>query len=129
MITLVDLLKSAAQDILAPAELELERARHRLGRFILDLPLELLAETIRFACDDIYDMMDLSHVNRRFRGVALSMPDMWTHISSGMPTEILRLCIERSKSVPLQIVFDERDNDYELDDNPSNADSPDPGST
>ncbi len=39
-----------------------------------------------------------------------AMTDIWSHISSAMPTELLRLCLERSKRAPLHIVFYEMSN-------------------
>jgi len=107
-IALLDALKSEAQNVLITAKLKLKCAGHGFGR----LPLELLAETMCFACEDPYDLIHLSHVNRRLRNVALSMTDIWSHISSAMPTELLRLCLERSKRAPLHLVF------YEMSNNP-----------
>ncbi|KLO04808.1 hypothetical protein SCHPADRAFT_744747 [Schizopora paradoxa] len=111
MVTLLDLLKSTAQEILDPVEIALKRASHKFGRFLNRLPLDLLAETIRFACSgsDVYELLNMSHVNRRFRGVVFSMGDMWAQVSSRMPTKILQLSLERSKNASLDLegYFDE----------------------
>lgn len=105
MITLLDLLKSTAQEILDPLEIELKEAQRKFGRFLNHLPLDLLAETIRFACSNsgVYELINMSHVNRRFRAVVLSMGDMWAQISSDMPMKILQLSLERSRNASLDI--------------------------
>ncbi|KLO08481.1 hypothetical protein SCHPADRAFT_1000931 [Schizopora paradoxa] len=105
MVTLLDLLKTTAQEILDPVETELKRSSCNIGLFLNRLPLDLLAETIRFACSDsdVYELINMSHINQRFRGVVLSMGDMWSRISSDMPIGILRLSIERSRNAPLDL--------------------------
>ncbi len=91
----------------------MKRAGLGFGPFLQRLPPELLAESMRLACSDAYDLLTLSHVDRRFRSIALSMADVWSHISSDMPTEILQLCLERSKNAGLHIVLEDTKSDVE----------------
>lgn len=131
MITLLDVLKIAAHKIWIPARAGLNRATQTLGHLLQRLPEELLAQTMRFACSDVFDLIKLSHVSRRFRNVALSLADMWSFISSDLPTEIVRLCLERSKSASLHVFFAEMENNYDLDNFytlSNNSNTPDPES-
>lgn len=129
-IVLLDLWKSAAQEMLQPAEIELKCVRHEFGRLLNRLPLELLAETIRFACcqwdsySDVGDLINMSHVNRRFRNVVLGMTDAWAHVSSNMPTKIQRLSLERSRNASLHVELEQLHNDHEFEEffaNPESA--------
>ncbi|KLO08479.1 hypothetical protein SCHPADRAFT_944438 [Schizopora paradoxa] len=105
-IWLLDLLKSSAHDLLQSVEIELKNSHHNFGRLLNRLPLDLLSEVVRFACSDAYELVEMSHVNRRFRDVVLSMADMWASITSDLPTELLRLSIQRSKNASLDISGD-----------------------
>ncbi len=93
MVALLDVMKTAAQNIITPAEVELRRTGHEFGRLLERIPAELLAITMRFACESVYDLLGLSHVNQRFRHIALTLTDVWSHVWSGMPTGFLRLCL------------------------------------
>lgn len=114
-ISLIDTLKMVAQNNLTPTRSE---------SVLESLPDELLAIAMRFACENVFDLITLSHVNREFRDAALGVTDMWSHLDMSMPKEIRRLCIERSKNAPLHLVLtgNEGENAYCNEDDPCASD-------
>lgn len=128
MIVLLDVLKMAARDIRKLSLAGLDCAGRNFGRLLQSLPNELLAETMRYACSDTIDLLKLSHVNRRFRDVARSMSNFWTHISSDMPTRALQLYLKKGNNAPLHVLFDEKYSDYGFEDFYAVDDSPGPES-
>ncbi len=108
-----------------PIELELKVAGEAFGRHLQRLPLEILAESRRSACSNPYDLLALSHVNRRFRCAALSMADVWSDVSSDMSIDFLRLCLERSKNAGLRVVLGEEKSSYTFEDFYAISEDPD----
>ncbi|KLO08475.1 hypothetical protein SCHPADRAFT_1000925 [Schizopora paradoxa] len=116
MMNILDVMRSAVKTIKTRAITELECVGAKFGQLLDRLPQEILGETMRFACADVFDLIKLSHVNCRFRRTALGLSSMWSEVSSDMSTGILRLCLERSGNAPLQVVFNEKDKKYSPND-------------
>ncbi|KLO08476.1 hypothetical protein SCHPADRAFT_1000926 [Schizopora paradoxa] len=112
MIDVLDVLRSAANAIKTQALTAIESTAGKFGRLLQRLPQELLSETIRYACSDIFDLIKFSHVNRRFRQAALGISSLWSRVSSDMPIDLVRLCLERSGNSSLYVVFNEANKDY-----------------
>ncbi len=71
------------------------------------LPNEILSHILRFASqrDDRTSLsaVILSHVCRRFRDAMLRTPDVWNEIRDNMSLDMVKACLERSRSVALDV--------------------------
>ncbi|TDL17452.1 hypothetical protein BD410DRAFT_548776 [Rickenella mellea] len=84
-----------------------------LQRGIQSLPDDILRNTFEIGYET-YDNeywdhtfpVALSHVNRRFRSIALSTPRIWTNLSNRIPSTQLETFISRSKAAELSIILD-----------------------
>ncbi|KLO12145.1 hypothetical protein SCHPADRAFT_998368 [Schizopora paradoxa] len=60
-----------------------------VGNILNNMPVELLSLTMEHACSGLQDVVRLSHVNRRFRGVAKGLSHMCTDITPSLtPAEL-----------------------------------------
>ncbi|KLO12143.1 hypothetical protein SCHPADRAFT_436180 [Schizopora paradoxa] len=60
-----------------------------VGNILNNMPVELLSLTMEHACSGLQDLVRLSHVNRRFRGVAEGLSHMCTDITPSLtPAEL-----------------------------------------
>ncbi|KAG8916589.1 hypothetical protein FRC01_002974, partial [Tulasnella sp. 417] len=51
----------------------------------------------------LFSPLILSHVNSHFRSIVLNTPSLWSTIDDTLPLPIAKLCLERSRSAPLDI--------------------------
>jgi hypothetical protein len=80
--------------------------RQSLRLSIKSLPDDILAIIFEHAHDFLNDRnapLAISHVNRRFRHVALSTPRLWSHLHDSATAAELQEYLFRSKSVDLSI--------------------------
>ncbi|TDL30179.1 hypothetical protein BD410DRAFT_780720 [Rickenella mellea] len=103
------ILKATENEI---CRLQKETSATTLQRGIQSLPDDLVREIFE-AAFDLYGNeygsesypFKLSHVNRRFRAIALETPRIWTRLSNVLATDQLKYHIERSKSAGLTIAI------------------------
>ncbi|KLO06365.1 hypothetical protein SCHPADRAFT_1002382 [Schizopora paradoxa] len=74
-----------------------------IGKILNGMPSELLSLTVEKACNGMRDLVKLSHVNHRFRGVAEGLPHLCSHIAPNTTPSGLDASIAWSKNVGLQI--------------------------
>lgn len=60
-------------------------------------------EDLKYACAN---SLDLAHVSRRFRNVALSLPRLWTHVYDCMAPDEVAFFVKRSRDAGLYLVVE-----------------------
>ncbi|GJE86511.1 hypothetical protein PsYK624_025910 [Phanerochaete sordida] len=109
------LLQRRIEDLTA----ELESARHAYSENrrerAASTPLHALPDDVlKLVFDEAYDhdpyddeyefhILTMTHVSRRLRQIALSLPHLWRYIDIGPPTPFLELVLSRTGSLPLYI--------------------------
>ncbi|KAF9648195.1 hypothetical protein BDM02DRAFT_3115857 [Thelephora ganbajun] len=65
------------------------------------IPSDMLLEVASYMRDDRYALLSLTRVCSYWRQVLVECPLNWTQISTKYPTKLLKLWLQRSKSVPI----------------------------
>ncbi|KAG9043800.1 hypothetical protein FS837_009118 [Tulasnella sp. UAMH 9824] len=89
-----------------PTELEriIEKPTTVYSVALQDLPPELIVEIIQLALkDDPHAVITISHLNKAFRTLSLSIPGLWTEIDIMFHEERVSAHLERSGSSPLRV--------------------------
>lgn len=91
----------------------------RLGQSLSSLPNDILAMIFEAAYDSETSFeekrrvaIDLSHICRRFRDLALRMQRLWVHLSSGMGMDCLSIFLQRNGSMGLHLDFSRGSRDF-----------------
>ncbi|KLO08977.1 hypothetical protein SCHPADRAFT_1000564 [Schizopora paradoxa] len=110
--SLLGALHTSTKVLLNKIEPNVQSAGERLGQLLQDLPEELLMRVLKMDCDfgpyayrlsSMQRMMELSSVNKHFRQVALSSPDVWATVSTHAPIPLSELYLNWSKNAKLNV--------------------------
>ncbi len=99
----LDTFSKEATKLLHEVSADVERVGMGLEGSCLVCRDELLAATMAFACDGLEDLVKFSHVNRRFRIIAMGMVDVWGSITPFLHPDCVAACLSRNKSCPLRV--------------------------
>ncbi|KLO08976.1 hypothetical protein SCHPADRAFT_931442 [Schizopora paradoxa] len=110
--SLLDSLHSSTKALLERIKPNVTSAGENLGRLMQRLPEELLLRIMKLTLDFnphecplpfMRMMLKLSSVNKHFRRVALSHPDVWATVSTDSRIESTELYLNRSKCAKLHV--------------------------
>lgn len=81
--------------------LELEEVELIAGRYPINwLPAEIIMLVFHHYTGDLFT---LTHVNRKWRDIALSVPKLWTRLSTNVHPELVALSMERAGNLSLDL--------------------------
>ncbi len=112
LLSLIDALHKTTETLYNRINEKVRHVSDKFGRSLMTLPDELLSITMRFACasqphclpsERTMDLLSLSHVNKRFRYLALGMSDMWANISPRLSPMLIEAWLAWSKCAGLRI--------------------------
>ncbi len=105
LVSTLDAFGKEAAQLLHQVRADVERIGSKIGKLLNYLPDELLAETMAFACDGdgVGDLVTFSHINRRFRIIAMGMVDVWGTITPFVRPDCVAACLARSIGSALRV--------------------------
>lgn len=114
----------ALQSLFEASQRELEIAQHRaqvmpeiLAQGIASLPNELLARILEVVTEitdvneRVAEAVALSHVSKRFRNVALTLPALWNVVSTNDAINVNTMCLSRTTAPGLNIRLEMEEED------------------
>ncbi|KAG8942803.1 hypothetical protein FRC04_003498 [Tulasnella sp. 424] len=85
--------------------------RRNLAAPIHKLPIEVLVMifahfTASSSLSDDYNLLDLTTVNKLWYDAIVHSPQLWTVLESDFPLKINKLVVQRSKNLPISLIWD-----------------------